>query len=71
MSKKLILWKILFVLGLFAIVFRLDISRFTSDVTALLTGGIVLSVVSGAGILLETYFTKTKSVTSDDEKADR
>lgn len=39
MKKKLILWTILFVAGLLAVMYRLEINRFIYDVTALLIGG--------------------------------
>ena len=58
MSKKLILWIILFVTGLLAMLCRMEISRFFSDMTALLVGGGFLSAVSGIGILLELYRSK-------------
>ena len=58
MKNKLILWAILFSAGLLMVIFRMNISRFISDVTALLVGGGLLAAVSGAGILIEMYRNK-------------
>ena len=46
-------WAVLFVIGLLTVIFRMDISRFLSDETALLAGGAILALVSGAGLLTE------------------
>lgn len=53
--KKMIVWGVLFVLGLVMVLFRMDISRYLSDITALLVTGSILSVFSGAGMLMEWY----------------
>lgn len=53
--KKTIVWSVLFVLGLVMVLFRMDISRYLSDITALLVTGSILSVFSGAGILMKWY----------------
>ena len=53
--KKTIVWSVLFVLGLVMALFRMDISRYLSDITALLVTGSILSVFSGAGMLMERY----------------
>ena len=58
MKSKLMLWAILFSAGLLMVIFRMNISRFISDVTALLVGGGLLAAVSGAGILIEIYRNK-------------
>ncbi|MDY3918862.1 MAG: hypothetical protein SOZ59_07650 [Candidatus Limivivens sp.] len=58
MKNKLMLWAILFSAGLLMVIFRMNISRFISDVTALLVGGVLLAAVSGAGILIEMYRNK-------------
>ena len=58
MKSKLMLWVILFSAGLLMVIFRMNISRFISDVTALLVGGGLLAAVSGAGILIEIYRNK-------------
>lgn len=55
MSKKLILWSVLFAAGLVTVLFRMELSRFGSDLTALLAGGSILALTAGAGLLLELY----------------
>ena len=51
-------WAVLFVIGLLTVIFRMDISRFLSDETALLAGGAILALFSGAGLLTELYQNK-------------
>ena len=58
MKNKLMLWAILFSVGWLMVIFWMNISRFISDVTALLVGGGLLAAVSGAGILIEMYRNK-------------
>ena len=53
--KKTIVWSVLFVLGLVMVLFRMDISRYLSDITALVVTGSILSVFSGAEMLMERY----------------
>ena len=53
--KETIVWSVLFVLGLVMVLFRMDISRYLSDITALLVTGSILSVFSGAGMLMKWY----------------
>ena len=53
--KKTIVWSVLFVLGLVMVLFRMDISRYLSDITGLLVTGSILSVFSGAEMLMERY----------------
>lgn len=53
--KRLLIWGILFVFGLIMILCRAEISRYISDMTALLAAGIALTSVSGIGLLLELY----------------
>ena len=53
--KKTIVWSVLFVLGLVMVLFRMDISRYLSDITALVVTGSILSVFSGAGMLMKWY----------------
>ena len=55
MKKKLIVWVGLFVAALLIILGRMEISRFASDDTALLTAGFLLALFSGAGFLLELH----------------
>lgn len=42
--KETIVWSVLFVLGLVMVLFRMDISRYLSDITGLLVTGSILSV---------------------------
>ena len=53
--KETIVWSVLFALGLVMVLFRMDISRYLSDITALLVTGSILSVFSGAGMLMKWY----------------
>ncbi len=53
--KETIVWSVLFVLGLVMVLLRMDISRYLSDITALLVTGSILSVFSGAEMLMERY----------------
>ena len=53
--KGTIVWSVLFVLGLVMVLFRMDISRYLSDITGLLVTGSILSVFSGAGMLMKWY----------------
>ena len=53
--KKTIVLGVLFVLGLVMVLFRMDISRYLSDITALVVTGRILSVFSGAEMLMERY----------------
>ena len=58
MRKRLVLWTALFAAGLLMVLCRMEISRFVSDLTALLVGGGILASVSGVGILLELFRNK-------------
>lgn len=53
MSKRMILWIVLFAAGLFTVLFRMEISRYISDVIALFAAGCILAVVAGAGLVIE------------------
>ena len=53
--KETIVWSVLFVLGLVMVLFRMDISRYLSDIPGLLVTGSILSVFSGAGMLMKWY----------------
>lgn len=55
MSKKIGLWIVLFVVGLFTVLFRMELSRYISDLTSLLAAGCILAVLAGAGLLMELY----------------
>lgn len=50
---------ILLVAALCMILFRMEISRYVSDIQALLVGGVVLAEISGGAILI-TLFEKGK-----------
>ena len=58
--KKLWIWIAAFAGGLFTLLFRMEISRYMADLTALLIVGTVLSVFGAAGILLELYIRRNK-----------
>lgn len=53
--KLKILWAVLFVLGLLMILNKINISRYISDLDGVFTAGVILSSVSGIGLLLEIY----------------
>ena len=53
--KETIVWSVLFVLGLVMVLFRMDISLYLSDITGRLVTGSILSVFSGAGMLMKWY----------------
>lgn len=57
MKSKMITitWATAFIIGLFMILDRIRISRYVSDLNGVFTAGIILSVVSGMGLLLELY----------------
>ncbi len=58
MILRRIKWSVLFAAGLLLMVFRMEISRFCSDIDALLAAGMILSVLGSVGILLELYYNK-------------
>lgn len=58
MSKRTIVWFVLFAAGLLMVLCRMEISRYISDLTGLLVGGSILAVTAGAGMLLEIYSVK-------------
>ena len=51
----LIIWAAAFIIGLFMILNKIRISRYVSDLNGVSTAGIILSVVSGMGLLFELY----------------
>ena len=55
MSKKMIPMIVLFVAGLLMVLFRVEISRYLSDMTALFATGCILAVIAGIGLLIELY----------------
>lgn len=57
MKNKIITitWAAVFVIGLIMILNKIQISRYVSDMNGVFTAGIILSVVSGSGLLLEMY----------------
>lgn len=44
-----------FIIGIFMILNKIQISRYVSDLNGVFTAGIILSIVSGLGLLLEMY----------------
>lgn len=61
-----VLWKIMFAAGLIMILFRMEISRYVSDLAALLTAGIALAGLSGVGLLLEMYGKRSQIALHDE-----
>ena len=57
--KKLWIWIAALAAGILMLLFRMEISRYMVDLTALLIGT-VLSVFGAAGILLELYIRRNK-----------
>lgn len=57
MKNKMIaaIWVAVFIIGIFMILNKIQISRYVSDLNGVSTAGIILSVVSGIGLLLEMY----------------
>lgn len=57
MKNKMIaaIWVAAFIIGIFMILNKIQISRYVSDLNGVSTAGIILSVVSGIGLLLEMY----------------
>lgn len=53
--KLKILWAVLFVLGSLMILNKIEISRYISDLNGVFAAGVILSSVSGIGLLLEMY----------------
>lgn len=53
--KLKVLWAVLFVQGLLMILNKIEISRYISDLNGVCAAGIILSSVSGVGLLLEMY----------------
>ena len=58
MNKKTVIWAVLFLLGLFTVLFRLALSRYLSDPVALFAVGCILSLISGGGLLMTAYHRK-------------
>ena len=58
--KKLRIWIAAFAVGILMLLFRMEISRYMADLTALLIVGTVLSVFGAAGFLLELYIWRNK-----------
>lgn len=50
-----IIWAAAFAAGLIMILNKIQISRYVSDINGVFMAGIILSAVSGAGLLLEMY----------------
>ena len=60
--KKTMLWFILFATGLLMVLFRMEISRFISELTSLLAAGCILAAVAGAGLLIELYRKRSEDI---------
>lgn len=58
MNKKIVIWAVLFALGLCMVLFRLTLSRYLSDPVALFAAGCILSLISGGGLLMTAYHRK-------------
>lgn len=58
--KTLWIWIAALAAGILMLLFRMEISRYMADLTALLIVGTVLSVFGAAGILLELYIRRKK-----------
>lgn len=58
--KKLWIWIAALAVGILTLLFRMEISRYMADLTALLIVGTVLSVFGAVGILLELYIRRNK-----------
>lgn len=50
-----LVWVVAFIIGLIMILNKIQISRYVSDLNGVFTAGIILSVVSGLGLLFELY----------------
>ena len=58
--KTLWIWIAALAAGILMLLFRMEISRYMADLTALLIVGTVLSVFGAVGILLELYIRRKK-----------
>ena len=58
--KKLWIWIAALAVGILTLLFRMEISQYMADLTALLIVGTVLSVFGAAWILLEPYIRRNK-----------
>lgn len=63
MKKEILIWKILFAVGLLVIVSSYNLSRWTGSELSLIVAGSVLSLVSGAGCICAKYFDKNEKDT--------
>jgi predicted MFS family arabinose efflux permease len=59
MTKRKI-WIILFIIGIVMILGASEFSRFLANEISWYTAGIILSIVSGLGLLFEMYFRRNK-----------
>lgn len=57
---KIKMWIILFVVGIVMILGASEFSRFLANEINWYTAGIIVSVISGFGLLFEMYFRKNK-----------
>ena len=59
MTKRII-WIILFIVGIVMILGASEFSRFLANEINWYTAGVILSVISGLGLLFEMYFRRHK-----------
>ena len=53
--NRTVTWTVAFIFGIIMILGSVQISRYISDLNRVFTAGIIISVVSGLGLLLELY----------------
>ena len=53
--NRTVAWTVVFVFGIVMILGSVQISRYISDLNGVFTAGIILSIISGIGLLLELY----------------
>ena len=53
--NRTVAWTVVFVFGIVMILGSVQISRYISDLNGVFTAGIILSIISGLGLLLELY----------------
>lgn len=57
---KIKIWILLFIVGIVMILGASEFTRFLADETNWYTAGIIVSVISGLGLLFEMYFRRNK-----------
>ena len=58
--SKIIIWIILFIVGIVMILGASEFSRFLANEINWYTTGIIVSVISGLGLLFEIYFRRNR-----------